>query len=212
MNNNLGKAILKYRKEKCLTQEQFGDMLGVTSKAVSKWETNKGFPDISILEKISQILGVTIDDLIKGNNNKPKSNRKIITSIALIIIVLIVVIINLLILNKNKINNKKTQKEEYPCTKIANYYIKLITNSNDENYKYITISEFQKEGTYTIKLPVSITTTLEQNKRYKFTLKTKENYDNIPTDILFKNSNIINIEPSQETELWSKYTCDKIKE
>ena len=58
----IGKQIKKYRTQKGLTQEQLGQLLGVTTQAVSKWERG-GTPDAELLPDISQALGVSIDAL-----------------------------------------------------------------------------------------------------------------------------------------------------
>ena len=61
-----GQLITELRKEKGLTQKQLADALNVTDKAVSKWERGLSFPDISMLEPISELLGVSIMELIVG--------------------------------------------------------------------------------------------------------------------------------------------------
>ena len=55
-----------YRKEKGLTQQQLAELVGVTEKAVSKWETGRGMPDISLLIPISEALGVKVSELLNG--------------------------------------------------------------------------------------------------------------------------------------------------
>ena len=62
----LNDRIKQLRKEKGFTQSQLADLLGVTDKAVSKWEVGEANPDISLLVKISEIFGVTIDYLLTG--------------------------------------------------------------------------------------------------------------------------------------------------
>ena len=54
------------RKEKQLTQEQLGELLGVSSRSVSRWETGRNMPDISLLQSISSILGCSISELLEG--------------------------------------------------------------------------------------------------------------------------------------------------
>ena len=54
------------RKEKGLTQEQLGAKFGVSGKSVSKWERGVNAPDIAILEKLSNELNVSINELLKG--------------------------------------------------------------------------------------------------------------------------------------------------
>lgn len=62
----VGKLIAKLRKENKLTQEQLGKKLGVNSKAVSKWECGVTTPDISIVNNLASILGITTQELLSG--------------------------------------------------------------------------------------------------------------------------------------------------
>jgi transcriptional regulator with XRE-family HTH domain len=62
----IGKFIQEKRKEKKLTQKELAYKLGVTDKAVSKWERGQGCPDVSILEILSKELGVSILEILKG--------------------------------------------------------------------------------------------------------------------------------------------------
>ena len=61
-----GSTIKRLREEKGITQNQLADKIGVTAKAVSKWETAKGLPDISLIEPLSQALGVSVMELMSG--------------------------------------------------------------------------------------------------------------------------------------------------
>ena len=70
--NTLGARIVKYRKAKAMTQEALAEQMGVSSQAVSKWENDVSCPDISLLPKISRVLGVTTDELLTGNSNEVK--------------------------------------------------------------------------------------------------------------------------------------------
>ena len=60
----IGKRIQHLRREKGLTQEQIAAALGVTSAAVSKWETNAALPDIGMLCPLARLLGITVDVLL----------------------------------------------------------------------------------------------------------------------------------------------------
>lgn len=64
-NISLGEKIRDYRKKAGLSQEQLAEKLNVSRQAITKWETNKGVPDISNLIAISDEFGVTLDELIK---------------------------------------------------------------------------------------------------------------------------------------------------
>ncbi|MCR4591069.1 MAG: helix-turn-helix domain-containing protein [Lachnospiraceae bacterium] len=62
-----GTAIKELREQKKLTQLQLAEILGVSDKTVSKWETAKGYPDITLLEPIADAFGVSVPELINGN-------------------------------------------------------------------------------------------------------------------------------------------------
>lgn len=61
-----GKFIANCRKEKGLTQAQLAERLGISDRAVSKWETGRNMPDIAIMEELCGILGITPNELLKG--------------------------------------------------------------------------------------------------------------------------------------------------
>lgn len=62
----MGRFIASCRKNKKLTQEQLADKLNITSKAVSKWETGKCLPNASIMIDLSNILDITVTELLSG--------------------------------------------------------------------------------------------------------------------------------------------------
>ena len=61
-----GRFISELRKEKGLTQAELAEKLNVTDKAVSKWETGRSAPDVSLLIPLSENLGVTVTEILKG--------------------------------------------------------------------------------------------------------------------------------------------------
>lgn len=61
-----GKFISSKRREKGLTQKELAEKLGVTDKAVSKWETGRGMPDVSVLEELSKELEVSVSEILNG--------------------------------------------------------------------------------------------------------------------------------------------------
>ena len=63
-----GTMIKKCREAKGLTQACLAELLNVSDKAVSKWETGKGLPDITLLEPIATALGISVAELLAGNN------------------------------------------------------------------------------------------------------------------------------------------------
>lgn len=64
MGSSIGNNIKTYRKNKGFTQEELADLLNVTPQAVSKWESENGLPDTSMLIPLAQILGVSTDVLL----------------------------------------------------------------------------------------------------------------------------------------------------
>ena len=117
----IGMFIAKCRKEKGLTQSVFGEKLGVSAKAVSKWENGKSMPDISIMKDLCDILGITLNELFAGEkikekdiqkksennllnllkiNNIIKSKKKTFILVTLILLILLVFIIGKMLLVK----------------------------------------------------------------------------------------------------------------
>ena len=93
MELTLGKRIAALRKQKDLRQDDIAQLLDVSSQAVSKWENDQTCPDIGLLPKLAQILGVTTDELLSGKQELqevrvlPPEERKDIKDMLLRIIV-----------------------------------------------------------------------------------------------------------------------------
>lgn len=63
-----GEKLKALRKEKGYSQEEFAELLFVSRQAVSKWESDRGMPEVNTLIQISNMFGVTLDYLLKGEN------------------------------------------------------------------------------------------------------------------------------------------------
>ena len=61
---SMGEIICTLRKEKGMTQKDLADQLGITDRAVSKWERDVAFPDTATIPKLASIFGVSVDDLM----------------------------------------------------------------------------------------------------------------------------------------------------
>ncbi len=72
----MGSFMAKCRKEKNLTQEDIAVEFGITSQSVSKWESGKNAPDITILMKLSEILGVEVHELLLGEKDTSSNRRE----------------------------------------------------------------------------------------------------------------------------------------
>ena len=75
MKKTLGGKIASLRKEKGMTQLELAEKLGVTDKAVSKWERDLCCPDIATLPKLAEVLGIRVDALMQADT-KPKEETK----------------------------------------------------------------------------------------------------------------------------------------
>ena len=71
----MAQFISELRKEKKLTQKDLAEKMGVTDKAVSKWERGLSYPDIALLSKLSHVLGVTTSELLNGEKAKPSASE-----------------------------------------------------------------------------------------------------------------------------------------
>ena len=72
----VGNLIATLRLEKGMSQSELGLILGVTNKAVSRWETGRGYPDTALLLKLAEVLEITVDELLKGELSSTAQNRK----------------------------------------------------------------------------------------------------------------------------------------
>ena len=62
----IGKFIANLRKEKNMTQQELAKKLGVTDRAISKWENGRGLPDYSLLQDLCDVLSISINELFSG--------------------------------------------------------------------------------------------------------------------------------------------------
>ena len=74
--NEFGEFLYKLRKEKGMTQAELAEKLGVTNKAVSKWETGEAMPETALLLPIAQIFGVTVDELLSGRRSQTEEGQE----------------------------------------------------------------------------------------------------------------------------------------
>ena len=72
----IGKYIAKLRKEKKITQEELAEKLGVSSKSVSRWETGRNMPDLSLITLLCKELGTTINELLSGEKLNEKEYQE----------------------------------------------------------------------------------------------------------------------------------------
>ncbi len=74
--SSFGEFLYSLRKEKGMTQAELAEALGVTNKAVSKWETGEAMPETGLLLPLSRIFGVTVDELLEGKRTEESAGEK----------------------------------------------------------------------------------------------------------------------------------------
>lgn len=115
---NLGNKIQKIRKDNKISQEAFAESLNVTRQTVSNWENQKNYPDIETLILISDKYNISLDVLLKGDNQMIKDMNKKIKNYKKLIIVIILLIAAILLYNVG----------DYIYWKVQ-YYININTDS-----------------------------------------------------------------------------------
>ena len=71
----IGRFIAECRKQKNLTQMQLAEKLGITDKAISKWERGMAMPDTSIMLELCDILGISVNELLSGEKISMENNQ-----------------------------------------------------------------------------------------------------------------------------------------
>ena len=68
MKESMGQIISNLRKEKGMTQKELAEILGITDKAVSKWERDLAYPDTALIPQIAELFGISTDDLLSAKS------------------------------------------------------------------------------------------------------------------------------------------------
>ena len=83
----IGEFIAKLRKEKNMTQQELANKLGVTDRAISKWENARGMPDFALIKPLCDILGITYNEFISGERiDKKDYNEKLEEKIVYVVV------------------------------------------------------------------------------------------------------------------------------
>lgn len=77
MKKSLGPLIAEARRKNGMTQLELAEKMGVTDKAVSKWERDLSCPDVNSLPQLAEVLGLSIEELLQGKNEKQPADSKV---------------------------------------------------------------------------------------------------------------------------------------
>ena len=104
----IGKNISKAREKKGYTQDEFANLLGTNRVTVSKWETCNNVPSTEMLFQISNILDVSIDELLGLKNESQEERMNIFKKILLILLIVLLLVLSILGIYYFCTNYKKT--------------------------------------------------------------------------------------------------------
>lgn len=90
---NCGQKIKQLRLEKKLSQKQLGEILNVSDKTISKWETGCTLPDIEMIQKIAQYFDISIDELINQRKGVKLKTKKLIIALIFVAVILLLFIL-----------------------------------------------------------------------------------------------------------------------
>ena len=172
----IGDNIKFYRKKNQLTQDDIAEACNVTRQAVSKWENGRGYPDITLLAKITSILKLDYEELLQSNEyiiQKRKKKRKYISIICIVCLSFILCLIGMY--NVQKQQDYKRNYQNIIQRVCSNYY---VGNSFDFAYRKPSSLIVKKEDLLTQKKIIQLCDYLNINDFKKIkTIKTERSFD-----------------------------------
>lgn len=149
---NLGKKIVKIRKDNKMSQEDFAEQFDVTRQTISSWENSKSYPDIETLIRISNKFDISLDILLKEDKNmveeidkKVKESKKLKVVVSILVILILIIITS--IFTNNYLKNEKIKKDNAHYKEIINN-IKVLGFGKSDG---IGFSRIEENGvTYTV--------------------------------------------------------------
>ncbi len=103
--NTFGSMVAELRKEKGMTQADLAEKMGITDKAVSKWERDLSYPDIASIPRLAEILGVSVDELLSlkrpdGEKGKAKTEEYVTLALNSISVAMGIAVVVLAVLDE----------------------------------------------------------------------------------------------------------------
>lgn len=177
-----GDFIYQKRKALGLTQEELGRKLGVTNKAVSKWEVGETTPDITVLEPLASIFNVTVDELLLGKEQHVENKKKVKINKLLLIFVIVLSGLELLTLisfsasmigltihYQKEIESILNYEEKVTISKEnVNEYLEVLpmTNFTNDGQKISISSQIKTKKELVISQPISFEIYFKVNYYY----------------------------------------------
>ena len=177
-NDRFARTIKNARLKKGYTQSQLADLLNVSNKTISKWETGRGYPDITLLAKITSVLKLDYEELLQSNEyiiQKRKKKRKYISIICIVCLSFILCLIGMY--NVQKQQDYKRNYQNIIQRLCSNYY---VGNSFDFAYRKPSSLIVKKEDLLTQKKIIQLCDYLNINDFKKIKI-IKTEFSNNPT-------------------------------
>lgn len=194
-----GEFIYQKRKALGLTQDELGRKLGVTNKAVSKWEVGETTPEVTMLEPLASILNVSVDELLtQKEKNKEEKKIATINKTFLILTILLLIINVLMIISFTIYINNQNTKEDPIIINEDNFNniieIDEMTNFECLGQSIIISSKYELNNNYYIKDNESVTFNIEFVIEYYYYLENGEmgviSYYERVEEVVFNNSSL----------------------
>ncbi len=219
---NLGKKIVKIRKDNKMSQEDFAEQFDVTRQTISSWENSKSYPDIETLIRISNKFDISLDILLKEDRNMVEGIDKKVREwkklkIAVSILVILILVIIACILTSNYLTKEKIKKDNERYKEIINN-IKVLGFGKSDGIGFSSIEENGVTYTVYTKKPQA----LESNITAKVNLLEDDtsiffNYNGESVSVTYANKNSITLyctkngnlqndkQNANNTEIYNKY-------
>lgn len=189
----IGKLIKDLRKKHNLTQKDLADKLGVTYQAVSKWENGLNMPDTALIKKISDDFGISLNEMLEGNYQQKKRNKKIIV-LALVVFVITVFIAVVIAFKKDDFDSKI-----------------LSSNNSDFNVSGIISYSDNKSAIYINNIKYQGNDKLEEYKKIECSLyETSDNFDKKIDSKIYEDKNTTKLEEFLESVTLTAPSYEKI--
>lgn len=223
---NLGKKILKIRKDNKMSQDELAEILNVTRQTISNWENSKNYPDIQTLIEISDKFNISLDILLKGDKkmvnkiDKQVKNNKTF-KIIIILLISILIIISGFIITTNYIKAEQAKKDNIR-------YEHIISNINKLGFKkdeigFASITEDRVTYKVYIKKPLILEASITATSEFTENEMILADYDGKNIKVTYFNENNTTVycnkngeleNPNQNknnTDIYNKYKDRTIK-
>ena len=200
-NDRFARTIKNARLKKGYTQSQLADLLNVSNKTISKWETGRGYPDITLLAKITSILKLDYEELLQSNEyiiQKRKKKRKDIFIISIVCFIFTITLIGNIIqrlCSDYYVGDQLALAYREPASLVVMYSGGLTQKKVIQFCDYLNVNDFKKIKT--IKTEFSNNPTISyidqdnQEKQYEFYIMSQKG--DIKVTIVILKNNIIKI-------------------